>query len=514
MIQVVETEHCGRGVVATERLDPSGPAGLEVVREAATVVFIPHGSQRDQSPPVPPPLAGLVDPQDWTNYWWFQQHSAEVQNEVLTEFYSNGDCKEATTLQCCLLGCHSSLELDVEEFVKVAMIVRHNGVAMHPAAPHGRSRGKFFGVGLCKLSCTINHSCHPNCVWFTAQNGRDKIVRVIAPIEVGEELLVDYGGDLLLPTHLRRAKLQSTKGFVCECSRCNNDEQETRWSYCETKSTTSSSCCSGTHFIIQPHMDTVPIMTNCSKCHHEASSKHLQKVLELELELHQEIDKIEHIADQNLPMDVSGRIMALKPPHPYHYLAEMTYKIQGELYGQLQQWDAAVQANTRFVACRDANLKPTIRKNGDNENYHDVEYASEVTAFACARLAASLLGTRHYTQAEQIHQRELRILMRTHGGTVTDPEPYVANAVRKILLVQQHLYPAPSTTTTTSSNDFSTTTTTTTTASHPQLAQKYCALCGTKAALTCSRCGKVVYCCRDRQKLSWSKVHKKHCVLK
>ena len=58
--------------------------------------------------------------------------------------------------------------------------------------------------------------------WLSSQDGRSKHLRVIQPVDEGEELTIDYigSGSDLRPTHERREVLQKTKSFLCECDRC------------------------------------------------------------------------------------------------------------------------------------------------------------------------------------------------------------------------------------------------------------------------------------------------------
>ncbi|CAN0534322.1 unnamed protein product, partial [Ectocarpus sp. 12 AP-2014] len=71
------------------------------------------------------------------------------------------------------------------------------------------------------LGCRMNHSCLPNCSYHVL-DGR-MVVRAIADVEAGEELLVSYLAfdHVARPTPERRLRLLETKFFECHCSRCD-----------------------------------------------------------------------------------------------------------------------------------------------------------------------------------------------------------------------------------------------------------------------------------------------------
>eukprot|EP00392_Amoebophrya_sp_AT5.2_P012280 g12378.t1 len=76
------------------------------------------------------------------------------------------------------------------------------------------------------LTTKANHSCAPNCHWYTVfdEGGtRVRVMRALAVVAQGEEILVsylDHEKELYKPRFLRRALLQKRKEFLCECSRC------------------------------------------------------------------------------------------------------------------------------------------------------------------------------------------------------------------------------------------------------------------------------------------------------
>jgi hypothetical protein len=105
--------------------------------------------------------------------------------------------------------------LSVEEIIKLSCRINSNSHAVHD--PTGEVNHTI-GVGMFPMVAMLNHSCSPNAVYVTGQNG-DMFVRCVKPINEGEEICVSYV-DLFSPKWERRGVLLSTKYFWCECCRC------------------------------------------------------------------------------------------------------------------------------------------------------------------------------------------------------------------------------------------------------------------------------------------------------
>ena len=105
----------------------------------------------------------------------------------------------------------------IEEFTRFNMVIRFNSVELCPPSADGSGPGDDLGHGLFETACRINHSCKPNCVWLTTPDGKAKEIRAIDTIEEGEELTLDYVGEILEPVAQRRQELLVTKGFKCDC---------------------------------------------------------------------------------------------------------------------------------------------------------------------------------------------------------------------------------------------------------------------------------------------------------
>ena len=78
-------------------------------------------------------------------------------------------------------------------------------------------------LALFDTASRANHSCHPNAI-HTSQKGH---IVCVKEIQVGEEICVTYLDyeELLLPTRIRRVRLQESWGFACHCERCTEAEE-------------------------------------------------------------------------------------------------------------------------------------------------------------------------------------------------------------------------------------------------------------------------------------------------
>jgi hypothetical protein len=461
MIKIETTEDRGRIVVATTDLDPA-VAGIEVLLEDALVIFPPSGSSKDCAPCLPIGFPRNLSVKLWSDYWHYMSQSKETKAKIL-DFYVDLDCTLANNVRAGMMPFASYENLDVEEFVLVNMVINFNAVIVNPVAADGSGQGTTFGSGLFETACRLSHSCRPNCCWFSSQDGSKKIVRAITLIQKGEELTINYRGDdeLLVPMYSRRKSLRKSKFFDCRCKRCKSNYDDTRRFKCASKK------CLGVHFVRQAEEEDAPVILACSVCSKEATKDFAMSLLKQERTLKSEIENIEYIADHGLQIDVTDRIKKLCPFHPFHYLSELCYKIQGELYMQIGDFRAATRANTSMLACRDGIF-------GE-------DYPVNVLAFACERLGDSLQHV-DLGNAEKIYQRSVRVLQITYGLS----HPYSTEGRNKLMSVQRRLW-------------------------NPSDKSDHCALCGAVSTKKCSRCDQVVYCSRDHQMIHWKGVHKKQC---
>lgn len=296
------------------------------------------------------------------------------------------------------------------------MVIRFNSVELQPPEKDGSGPGPNYGHGLFERACTMNHSCRPNCVWFTTQDGTCKEVRAISTIEVGEELTVDYVGNVLDPTPQRRDDLLKTKGFMCECERCSAESDDTRRFKCISSVDTS---CMGAHFLHQPTYSSAPILLDCDHCGAKATHDYVQVVMEEEIALVHEINELDDAAEVACIVEVQDRVERLEPPHKYHSLADKCYRLQGELYSTLGEYRNAAEAYAKSIDCRIAILGP--------------DYYNQATAFACEKLGDALKHVDVY-EAEEAYKRSVRALEMMRGSAHSDP--YAKCAMEKLLHVQ------------------------------------------------------------------------------
>lgn len=426
-VEIKESKHHGKTLVATKRLEPELPFGLLVFMDEALLVMPTRGSEADMSGA--PPEILEPGPQMWTDWWTYRQQPEEVRQRILS-LYTDMDCPHAAAVRNYLWQKHEEsaeekrdddfdkgiLSHHIEEFVRFTMVIRFNSVELHPPSEDGSGPGADYGHGLFETACRMNHSCKPNCVWITSQDGRAKEVRAIKTIEEGEELTIDYVGEILEPIPQRRRELLLTKGFTCQCDRCSAEHDDTRRFRCVETKTTG---CAGAHFLSQPDLCTEPELLNCDQCGAEASESYVATMLIKETELVKEINALNH---EDFDKDDSAeRIVQLDPPHHLHTLAEKCYELQGELFSGRGEYKSAAEAYAKQLKCRTAIL-------GD-------DYPSQASAFCCERLGDAL---RHVNveEAEEAYKRTVRHIQLVRGGIA---DPYSKCALTKLLDVQQRL---------------------------------------------------------------------------
>ena len=261
MIEVRVDATRGRVVVAKIKLDP-GTVGLQVLEEEALIMVPPlpdeeseslHSSQRTDLQELQHELTKTL-----TYFENVKKQSVAVQRQIM-DFYKQIDCPKANSIRR-LLADKGLSGADADEFVEVAMVFEFNAVACRLQQADGNGPGPLIGTGLFQVACMMSHSCLPNTIWFTSPDGKSKILRVIKPVGEGEELTVAYYEDLTVPTATRRAKLQRSKAFICECERCARLADDTRRFPCDNPE------CNGVVFVSQPLTTTASVFLGCTVC--------------------------------------------------------------------------------------------------------------------------------------------------------------------------------------------------------------------------------------------------------
>jgi hypothetical protein len=492
LCQIEETAEHGRVVVATQKIEP-GPLGMLIFREEALLAVPTTGTFEDKSGPVPAILE--AGPQMWTDWFYYCQKPEEVKSRIL-QMYVEMDCAPAVALKNYFErhermrheektqdeNSDGSILDNIEEFLRFSMAIRFNTVELCPPAPDGDGPGYDYGHGLFENACKLSHSCKPNCIWKTTQDGKAKEIRAIRTIEEGKELTVDYVGKILAPIPERRQVLLITKGFICNCDRCAaEDGDDTRRFVCIQSSTTG---CPGVHFLHQPLLTSEPILLKCTHCEVPPPDSYTLTAVKKEEELMTEINEVDEAADELGIENVSDRIEQLAPPHELHRLAEKCFGLQGDLYSRLGDHRACAQALAKQIKCRIAIL-------GDDFN-------SQHTAFLCERLGDELCYV-NVEEAEEAYRRSVRSLQVMRGGK---QDPYSMCALNKLLDIQSrvvsdgNLLPRQ--------KDFDGISKL---PGGPPSTECPCALCGNPGKSGSSSGKDLVFCCDDHRQLYTTRVH-------
>ena len=107
-----------------------------------------------------------IDPQLFAYYCIYKRQMPDIQQRI-NDFYSGVDMDPHNPLR---LRIHADLsnedlnsDLNVEEFVQIAMIFHYNGAEVTPPPPDGSSDSIYLGIGLFPYACRISHSCDTAC---------------------------------------------------------------------------------------------------------------------------------------------------------------------------------------------------------------------------------------------------------------------------------------------------------------------------------------------------------------
>ena len=143
--------------------------------------------------------------------------------ELVSHFEELGDVEAAhayalaDTVRRCLLGCARQGR---ERLARLAATMWCNSFdVVDPMM------GTSIGEGIYpSIAMALNHSCAPNCDFHHEPgNAGAMVVRALQPIARGERLTIAYCS-LFPSTTQRRAHLQKTYHFHCQCRRCEADD--------------------------------------------------------------------------------------------------------------------------------------------------------------------------------------------------------------------------------------------------------------------------------------------------
>jgi len=147
----------------------------------------------------------------------------ETESIVLQPFYDCETHPEATSSTFFQLATeiadlatkkniiHESLQSNLAWFIRLLAI---NAQTCHSVE----------GVGLFPTISLVNHSCQPNAVYVTKQEGSNTVcvLRALKRIEANEVICISYLDlrYLLYPRSLRQSLLHIQKNFMCQCDGC------------------------------------------------------------------------------------------------------------------------------------------------------------------------------------------------------------------------------------------------------------------------------------------------------
>ena len=394
-IEIRDIPQRGKALVATRDLSP-GAEGFTVLQDDPLIISPFKNTPQDQSDPCPKEISRFLDAQFWTDYWYYLQlKDSKTKQKIRNLFYmkeAGEDLVELLTKVYNVLpkGTKKSY-LDIEEFANVVMVFRYNSVGIA-----GKGRGLF------EYACRLNHSCLPNCAWYTNEDGQ-QVVRLVQDVSKGEEFTVDYVESRTLPTNLRQDKLWKTKSFWCECPRCSKLKDDARRFPCLNCRDDDK----GVHFVTassnQPH-DRQFHLAKCEHCSSEAIQS-MDMINQLEESLRSKMVQLNETLEtsgNSVSQETMDSIRQLRPPHRLHSLAADSFFI--------------VQANE-------------IGKGGDKEGRIKVlrdrldcyisllgaDYPNVLTGLAAQLLADALIEGGRVPEAKEHYERALRMFVIADG---------------------------------------------------------------------------------------------------
>jgi len=117
-------------------------------------------------------ISGVVSERAWSDYVHFQKQPEPVQTKILALF-ADLECDDALRATAFV---EPHLKSSTNIFVQLLMVIKFNAVQVTPTNADGSGEGQHLGRGLFEVACRMSHSCRPNCVWFSSQDGKSKII--------------------------------------------------------------------------------------------------------------------------------------------------------------------------------------------------------------------------------------------------------------------------------------------------------------------------------------------------
>jgi hypothetical protein len=277
-----------------------------------------------------------IDPQLLAYYIDFKSQMEDVRKTIF-EFYSPVDCEMGQDMIAALNKMNDIRDhIDVDEFVKVALVYHYNGAEVTPPPADGSSDSVCMGFGLFPHACRIAHSCMSTSCWYLNNDGW-RIVAAICDITAGEEVTVDYTMEALIltPTILRREHLR--EHFYCMCLRCCSPEgDEMRQFHCSSIETESKRPCAGFHRVCQATTSSNASVLPCNACGHILLPKEQIAHLKCENDFGTEINSLWQSLDseenETLKEANKQQILRKESFSTEHYLCYNLAKMKFQIY--------------------------------------------------------------------------------------------------------------------------------------------------------------------------------------
>jgi len=139
-------------------------------------------------------ISGAAPERAWSDCVHFQKQPEPAQAKMLALF-ADLECDDALRATAFI---EPHLKSSTKIFMQLLMVIEFNAVQITPANSDGSGEGQNLGHGLFEVACRMSHSCRPNCVWFSSQDGKSKIVRALEPISAGEMITIFHLDQRLL----------------------------------------------------------------------------------------------------------------------------------------------------------------------------------------------------------------------------------------------------------------------------------------------------------------------------
>ncbi len=164
-------------------------------------------------------------------------------------------------------------DLTSEKIYKLLLIADANA---HVYCGNSHTDDDLSTAALFKFGAKVSHSCSPN-LFYTSKVTGELMYIATKPIEPNEMLSFSYIKCYELSRHQRLKQLKNEKYFICQCSRCVSEYDDTSGIRCKYVQTGDKDC-DGTIF------ETVIAGTwKCNSCNLECNSKtneYLAEILE------------------------------------------------------------------------------------------------------------------------------------------------------------------------------------------------------------------------------------------